>query len=270
MAIGSPFELPSSLSVAELLAPLRADPDGTGIFSDFDGTLAPIVEDPAAARALPGVVDVLGDLARRYGKVGVISGRPAAFLQAALGGRGLFLSGLYGLEIVAGDDEIQVVPEADGWRAVVEEVAAAGEAGLPAGVSVERKGLAVTVHYRTDPTLQGVAEAWVAERAGATGLVAHPARMSYELRPPVQRDKGSVLAEAAEGRRQVCFLGDDRGDLSAFDALDRLAAGGATVVRVGVRSPEAPEELLARADLVVDGPEGSLTVLRGLQGPSGP
>jgi trehalose 6-phosphate phosphatase len=73
-----------------------------------------------------------------------------------------------------------------------------------------------------------------------------------------------VLAEAAEGRRQVCFLGDDRGDLTAFDALDRMAAEGATVLRVGVDSPEAPAELLERADVVVEGPEGSLRILRGL------
>jgi trehalose 6-phosphate phosphatase len=88
--------------------------------------------------------------------------------------------------------------------------------------------------------------------------------MSYELRPPIRRDKGAVLAEAAAGRRHVCFLGDDRGDLSAFDALDRLAADGASVVRVAVTSPEAPEELLARADLVVDGPEGALSFLGAL------
>jgi trehalose 6-phosphate phosphatase len=91
--------------------------------------------------------------------------------------------------------------------------------------------------------------------------------MSYELRPPVERDKGAVVAEAAGGRGQVCFLGDDRGDVSAFDALDRLAAAGATVVRVAVASSEAPDELLERADLVVDGPQGALAVLRALLDP---
>ena len=67
----------SSLSVTELLAPLRDDPRGTGVFTDFDGTLAPIVDDPASALPLPGVVDALEALAGRYGRVGVISGRPA-------------------------------------------------------------------------------------------------------------------------------------------------------------------------------------------------
>ena len=207
---------------------------------------------------------VVLELARRFGRVGVVSGRPAAFLTTHLGGRGLFLSGLYGLESVDGDGDIRPRREAERWRPVVDEVAARAEAGLPDRLTVERKGLSVTVHYRTAPEQEPDAAAWAARESGDTGLVAHPARMSFELRPPVERDKGMVVAEAAEGRRQVCFLGDDRGDLSAFDALDRLAATGASVVRVGVASAEAPDELLARADVVVEGPEGSLRLLRRL------
>jgi len=256
--------LAASLSVAELVAPFQADPAGSGVFSDFDGTLARIVDDPAQAAPVDGVVDELGRLARHYGRVGVISGRPAAFLLANLGGRGLYLSGLYGLESVSEGGEIDVLPEAERWRPVVDEVAARAEAELARGLTVERKGLSVTVHYRTAADLQPVAERWAAHQAAVTGLVAEPARMSYELRPPVPCHKGSVVAEAALGRRQVCFLGDDRGDLSAFDALDRLSAAGTTVVKVAVTSPEAPEDLLARADLVVNGPEGSLSFLRAL------
>jgi trehalose 6-phosphate phosphatase len=75
-----------------------------------------------------------------------------------------------------------------------------------------------------------------------------------------------VLEEAAEGLGAACFFGDDRGDLAAFDALDRLAARGVATVQVAVRSGEAPDELLERADLVVDGPEGVLDVLRVLAG----
>jgi trehalose 6-phosphate phosphatase len=258
----------SSLSVSELLAPFRADPEGSGVFTDFDGTLAPIVDDPAEARPLPGVVDALGRLADHYGRVGVISGRPGAFLRDHLGGRGLFLSGLYGLEYVDDDGQVRAVEEAEPWREVIERVVEAADA---AGLPVERKGLAVTVHYRMGRSREETVKAWVDEQAQATDLAVHPARMSYELRPPMQLDKGTVLAEAAEGRRQVCFLGDDTGDLTAFDSLDRLAEQGVTVVKVGVRSEEAPEELLERADLTVDGPEGSLRVLRALfLGPSGP
>ena len=274
MAVGSPAELPSSLSVTDLLAPFRSDPPGSAILCDFDGTLAPIVDDPAAARPLAGAAATLAGLARRYGCAGVISGRPAGFLAAHFGGRGLLLSGLYGLEEVDAGGAVRAAAGAERWRPAVEAAARAAEADLPADVGVERKGLSVTVHYRTSPAQGPAVARWAAAHAAASGLVLHPARMSCELRPPVRRDKGTVVAEVGAGRRQVCFLGDDLGDLSAFDALDRLAAAGATALRVGVASREAPAELLDRADTVVDGPAGALTLLRALlvgeQGPSGP
>jgi len=253
----------SSLSVTELFAPFRADPIGSAVFTDFDGTLAPIVDDPASARPLPGAVDVLGRLGRRYGCVAVVSGRPVAFLQAHLGGRGLGLSGLYGLELGLPDGSIERPAEAERWDGVVEQVAAAADAGGPALVSVERKGLSVVLHFRTSPEQQAGTERWARAEAAATGLVVHAGRMSYELRPPLEFDKGAVISRLSEGRR-MCFLGDDRGDLPAFDAIDRAVAEGLGGVKVAVRSPEAPDELLERADVVVDGPEGALSVLRAL------
>jgi trehalose 6-phosphate phosphatase len=80
----------------------------------------------------------------------------------------------------------------------------------------------------------------------------------------VARDKGTALTAAAAGLDAACYLGDDRGDLAAFDALDALASGGVQVVRVGVRSPEMPPELERRADLLVEGPPGALALLRSL------
>ena len=45
------------------------DPAGVGVFTDFDGTLSPIVDEPDAAVPLDGVIDVLEDLARRVARV---------------------------------------------------------------------------------------------------------------------------------------------------------------------------------------------------------
>ncbi|MGH9296766.1 MAG: trehalose-phosphatase, partial [Acidimicrobiales bacterium] len=63
--------------VTDLLAksPLR-----TAILTDFDGTLSPIIAVPESAEPLLGAVEALHRLAARYGFVGVVSGRPAAFL----------------------------------------------------------------------------------------------------------------------------------------------------------------------------------------------
>jgi trehalose 6-phosphate phosphatase len=63
-------------------------------------------------------------------------------------------------------------------------------------------------------------------------------------------------------------LGDDIGDLPAFAALDRLAAGaGATVVKVAAADQECPPEMAASADVIVEGPPGALRLLQWLAQP---
>ena len=53
-------------------------------------------------------------------------------------------------------------------------------------------------------------------------------------------------------------------DLGAFDALDELASEDVTTVRIAVRSSEAPDELLERADVALDGPDEVGDLLRQL------
>jgi trehalose 6-phosphate phosphatase len=254
------------------LSPLLDDPAAAGVFTDFDGTLAPIVDDPEDARPLDGVADALGRLAPRMGRVGVISGRPAQFLLDHLGGTGVSMWGLYGLERVERDEDggnprVVPIPEAEEWRSVVEEAAAKAEEEFGDELGVERKQLTLTVHYRRRPELQSQAKQWAEGVAEETGLTVDEAKMSYELRPPIPHGKGVVLEKAADGLRAACFFGDDVGDLGGFDALDRLAERDLAVVRVAVRSDEAPDELLERADLVVDGPPDVLEILELLARP---
>ena len=256
-----------------LLGPLLEHPEGAAIVTDFDGTLAPIVDDPAESRPLSEVVDVLHHLAHRYGRVAVVSGRPAAFIAGHLRleecdqddeCQGLVVSGLYGLEKAEGD-EITPHPDAEEWRQAVDDVAGEAENEAPEGVVVEHKGLSVTLHYRTAPHHEDWVREWAEERARRTGLAPHPARMSYELRPPVEADKGSAVAELVTGLEAACFVGDDRGALPAFEALDRLAREeGMSTLKVAVRSDESPAELLEEADVEVDGPEGVVELFRRL------
>lgn len=250
------------MTVPTAFLPFLEHPARAAILTDFDGTLSPIVDDPTAARPLPGVVEVLARLDDRYGLVGVVSGRPVSYLLDRLG-PGLWLSGLYGLEQMVGGEH-RAVEGTSRWRPVVDDVVALAEAEL--GPLVEHKGLSLTLHFRTAPERAGEIRRWADAQASRTGLVVRPAKASLELHPPVAADKGTVVEEMADRFDAVCFLGDDRGDLPAFDALDRLAAGGTHTVRVAVRTPEAPAEVLDRADVVVDGPAGSLALLQGLAG----
>ena len=248
----------------DLLAPLRAAPHRSAVLTDFDGTLAPVVDDPSAARGLSGTVEVLHDLTQRYAVVAVVSGRPASFLLDRLG-PGIRLSGLYGLEEVGVDGAVAVADEALPWAGVVAAVAAQATAAL--GPLVEPKGLSLTLHFRAAPDREDEVRSWAATEAARSGLEVRSAKASVELHPPVAADKGTVVAAATAGLEAACFLGDDVGDLPAFAALERLQAAGLHGVRVAVRTAESPPELLDRADLVVEGPEGALDVLRHLAAP---
>ena len=249
----------------EALRGLVSQPSVTAVLVDFDGSVATIVDDPAAATVLPEARAVLGALAERVGLVGVVSGRPVEFLVRALALPALTVVGQYGLERAV-DGQVVVDPQAQPYLPAVAAAAAELAEELP-GLLIERKaGVAVTVHWRTAADREAEAIAVTERIAARHGLALYPTRRARELRPPVPVDKGTAVEGLLEGRRAACFAGDDRGDLHAFDALDRLRERGAldTAVKIAVRSAEVPRELLDCADVGVDGPPGLVDVLEDL------
>jgi trehalose 6-phosphate phosphatase len=250
---------------AHLRALVGADPSTTALFFDFDGTLAPIVEDPAAATAVDGALDLLEGLARRFRRVAVVSGRPRAFLVERVG-PDVDLSGVYGLETRV-DGEVRDHHDAGRWRAVVAEVAGSGEEALPTGVLVESKGLSLTVHYREAPEAEAAVLRWARQAAAGSGLELRSAKRSVELHPPLAVDKGTSVLELSEGCATVAYLGDDVGDLPAFAALDRLAADGVTTCKVAITSDELHDDVAAAADLLLDGPAAVVAALAPLVEP---
>ncbi len=253
------------MAVPPALHPFVADPAHAALFVDFDGSLAPIVLDPASAAPLPSARAALARLVPVLGRVAVVSGRPARFLHDALPIDGLGHVGTYGLErIVDGtvvlDDRVR--PYVDAVARAADEA----EAALP-GLLVERKGeVAVTVHWRDQPERGDEATRWAADAAPRLGLEAPlRGRMAVELRPPVPVDKGTTVADLARGMRAAAFAGDDAGDLPAFAALHALVDAGelAHAVSIGVTSDESPAEVHA-ADVVVEGPTGLVALLDAL------
>lgn len=249
------------------LARLSANPARTGVLLDFDGTLAPIVADPADSGAASHTLDALGRLAERLGVVAVISGRPAAFLVDRVPVPGVRRLGLYGLEEADADGTVRTRPEADPWRDRVER---AGEqlrevAATVDGAWVEHKGLSVAVHWRSaadHAAAEAVLSPALAEVADRLGLAREPGKLVDELRPPVDWDKGSVVRElaAAAGLAEIAYAGDDRGDLPALRAASRLG-GLAIVVEHGI---ETPDGLRAVADVRVDSVAALSHLLTGL------
>jgi trehalose 6-phosphate phosphatase len=244
------------------LEALLARPREALIATDFDGTLAPIVADPKAARALPGVAPVLAALAAAVGTLAVITGRPAAE-AVAFGGfdavPGLIVLGIYGRQrwqdgALTGPGS---PPSVEAVRRALPGVLR--DAGAPAGIWVEDKGESLAVHARRTADPEAALRALRAplgELAARSGLAVEPGRMVIELLPP-GADKGTALTGLAGERaaRSVLFCGDDLGDLPAFAAVRTLRGAGVPGCTVASRSTECPP-IVDAADLVVDGPDG--------------
>jgi trehalose 6-phosphate phosphatase len=228
---------------------LAAGPERAAVLLDVDGTLAPIVARPQDAYVPEETRGELARLAGRYALVACVSGRPRSEVERMVGVAGVAVVGEHGLELA---------PEAAAWADRVAEFARGVD--WPA----ERKPLSVSFHFRRADD-QDAARAYltrVADAAEAEGLVPRWGRMVLEVRPPVAADKGTAVRTLVTraGVRRALYAGDDRTDLDAFHGLDGLELG----VRVAVGSTEAPPELLAAADLVVDGTDGVLGLLRRL------
>lgn len=250
------------------------DPAGAVIASDFDGTLSPLVEDPAMSRAADGALDALARLARSVGQVAIVTGRPALVATELSGVTGhpglgrLVVLGHYGLERwEASTGAVTSDPVPPGVAVAREKLPLLlQEAGLP-DAFVEDKGSSLAVHTRRLPEplpALEVLRAPLTELAESVDLRLEPGNLVLELRPP-GIDKGVAMRRLIEstGARSVLYCGDDLGDLAAFRALDELRSNGLYAVLVAARSSGATE-LTDAADIVVDDPAGVVTVLTAL------
>ncbi len=271
--------------IAGAVAWLGADPGRTALFTDYDGTLSPIVARPGAARPLPGATEALKQLASRLAVVGVVSGRPVEFLADRLGldvppnGEPgspdeerpvLHAYGLHGLQHRGRDGSIEIEPAVLAWQQAVGTARDGARLAALPGVEVEDKVYGVTIHWRNAPdpaAIEPAAFALARELAAATGLLVRPGKRSVELVPPVGVDKGTVVQRWGEDGRvgRIGFLGDDTSDLLAFEALDSLTAEeGLQALKVAVTSPEAPPALLESADLILASPADAVELIRRL------
>jgi len=249
---GRPYPLAVAAASDPLLERLAQEPDQAGLFLDFDGVLAPIVDRPEDAVPPPETRAELERLVERYALVAVVSGRVGADVRARLGVEGVVCVGSHGLE---------AEPQADRWRRTL--AAFAADAPWPQE-QVEVKGLALAFHYRDQPDEREAVRRLdaIADSAREDGLVARYGRKILEVLPPVGSHKGTAVRQLLEehGLRRALAAGDDTTDIDSFAALDGLDVA----VRVAVASAEAPSALLDAADVVVGSTDEFLALLRRL------
>jgi trehalose 6-phosphate phosphatase len=144
---------PLSTTSAAALEAILGSPSETLVASDFDGTLAPIVDDPEQAYADPDAVAALGRLGEHIGTVVVITGRPARtavrlgrFREVA-GLGSMIVLGQYGVERWdAAADEYRLPPNPPEISAVTDELPKILDSLGLGEARIEDKGRAVAVH----------------------------------------------------------------------------------------------------------------------------
>ncbi|KUI05807.1 trehalose-phosphatase [Mycobacterium sp. IS-3022] len=219
------------------------------VSSDFDGTLAPIVNNPADARPLVDAADALASLADvPQTASALISGRALDVLRELSGlPPTVHLVGSHGAEFASGFTH-------DVDRGLLDRITAeldAIAAGRP-GVTVETKPASVALHVRNASADDGEA-ALAAAREASTAwdaqLTEGKAVLEFAV---IQTDKGQAVdvLRAQENATAVVFFGDDVTDEKAF----RRLGGDDVGVKVG------PGETLATYR--VDSPEDVAAALR--------
>jgi trehalose-phosphatase len=231
------------------------------VFTDFDGTLAPIRLRAEAARLSVRVRAALARLAGDGHLVAIVSGRPLADLEPRVGLAGLWYAGSHGYFLRAPDgSSLSLLRPAEAARlAGVARRIAAQARRLP-GLRVERKPGAVALHYRGAPPASRAAAASLVRRlAGATpGVRVLHGRAVWELLPAGPVDKylaaRFILRAGRKGRvrhaRWPIYLGDDGSDERVFARWHgvSVAVGRSegTAARYYVRSPGEVCGLLER------------------------
>ena len=84
----------------QLVEPLREAPEESAVLFDVDGTLAPIVEDPAQASVPEPTRAALRKLAGRFALVACVSGRRSLEARRLVGVEELTYAGNHGLEVL--------------------------------------------------------------------------------------------------------------------------------------------------------------------------
>lgn len=250
--LSSPAPLPDGLDAA-IAAFVRHE--HVVVASDFDGVLAPLVDDPSTSRALPGDLEALRALAAVPGTtVALVSGRDLDTLLALTGvdpaTEAIVAFGSHGAQSTAATP----VALTDAQAALLDRVEALTSEHITRwpGARVERKPAARVVHTRGMDPHEGQASTSeiVAAAAQLDGVHVLPGKDVVEL-SVVDASKGAaVLGLAEQEGAAVLYLGDDVTDETVFTRLRDGDVGikvgaGATAAAHRVDDCEAVTRVLA-------------------------
>lgn len=206
------------------------------LFLDFDGTLSPIVSKPDDAKLLPGMKEVLEKCALKY-DVALVSGRDTDDVMKRVGIEGLIYAGSHGFSIKGPGNLLMEHEKADEIVKLLGEIERRLEDAFsdgPAGVQVERKKYAITVHYRNARAddVDGIKLKTGEVVSGITGVKREMGKKIVEIKPDIDWHKGKAVKWIMEQLGLwsdpgvlPLYIGDDSTDEDAFKVLKGKGVG---------------------------------------------
>lgn len=196
---------------------------------DFDGTLAPHVDDPAAAAPTAENRRVVQALSRQERiDTAVISGRALEDVRARVGIDGVEYAGNHGLEF-EGESPLS---DPETTRSMIQTVCERLETELGdiPGCKIENKEITATVHYRMveddiEARIRSIVQTVLADIESdddASGLRGTPGSNIVEIRPAIEWDKGEAVRWFLRRCSEEClpmYIGDDTTDEDVFRAI---------------------------------------------------
>lgn len=218
-----------------------------GLVTDMDGTISHIAETPEAAVVTPRNRQLLGTMVLMLPLVAAVSGRSARDLQARVAVPGVVYIGNHGLERWE-----------NGGRTINENVrqyrrslAAALDELRPkmtVGMWIEDKYATASIHYRLTPNPEKAVQHLdpiIQDVVSRHGLKVNAGRRLFEIRPPIEANKGTALEELVDEYKldAVIYIGDDLTDVDAMQKAHELRAGDrCKAITVGVVPPSTDED----------------------------
>jgi trehalose 6-phosphate phosphatase len=230
------------------------------LFLDFDGTLAPIVQEPMLAMLPAATRQVLDELvAHATITIAIVSGRSLGDVRGRVGIPDLIYAGNHGMEIEGRGLSFEH-PQAAVLKGAIREITEriAAHAASLEGIEIESKGLTSSIHYRRAPRsaqihLEAVLRDIVAP--GDPNIELKEGKMVHEIRPRVDWDKGKAVAwirkQLGQPEALPIVAGDDTTDEDAFAAFDDaiticVAPQRPTAAKYQVQSPDGVRDYLER------------------------
>ena len=249
-----PAQVGSRVAEAPPRAPLPAPEtprEPVALFLDMDGVLAPLAPTPDAVVAEPRRTAVIARLVKALdGRVAIVSGRTLDEIDRIADYASPAAAGVHGLVRRRADGDETAFTPSPGVAQAAEAITAF--AAERPGLLVERKGVAVGIHYRQAPQYEAEVRALADDLAATHGLSVQPGVLVVELKTP-GADKGAALTAFMteppfKGARPI-MLGDDLTDEHGFLAAEALGGYG---VLVGPARPTAARYGLSGPDAVLD------------------